>query len=153
MKPITSVALKLLVILLIVSGAFAIPLRAQDDAAVTVSIPFPFIVGEQNIAPGTYQFDLVSQILLSVTDVKTGHEQVFLVRPDRQRAFEPHGRLVFGIFDGHRRLNEIHFPGTNAFSDVIQHHNTSAARAGRCAREEVRLDAAPNHVAARATGK
>lgn len=129
MKPIRSLTARLLVILLIGGGAFAIPLQAQDDAAVTVSIPFPFTVGAANLAPGTYQFTLVSQILLSVTDVKTGHEQVFLVRPDRQRAFEAHARLLFGISEGHRSLNEVHFPGTDRFSDVIQRHNTRTIEA------------------------
>ncbi|HEX4066128.1 MAG TPA: hypothetical protein VHZ09_08880 [Acidobacteriaceae bacterium] len=48
------------VTILIGSGTFAVDLQAQNDLPMTVRIPFPFIMDSHSIAPGTYQFSLVS---------------------------------------------------------------------------------------------
>lgn len=121
MTRFTSLFGKSLLALLIAGGA-ALPtsMQAQDDA-ITVSVPFPFTVGTQSIAPGTYRFRLVSsQFLLSVTNVKTGHEELFAVHPDRQRSVQVRGGLTFGNSAGRSILNEVHFPGTDTFSEVIE---------------------------------
>lgn len=132
MKRTTSLVARSLVILLFGSGCLAIRLQAQNDPAVTVSIPFAFSVRSRSIAPGTYRFGLVSgPFLLSVLNVKTGHEEVFPVRPERQRAFEPHGRLIFRTSEGCSVLNEVHFPGNNVFSEVIQQHRGETIEAKR----------------------
>lgn len=123
MKRTTSLIVKSLVILLIGSGTLADNLQAQTDLAMTVSIPFQFTVGTQNIGPGTYQFSLVSgAFLLSVVNLKDGHRQFFPVRPEQQRAFESHGRLIFSNSDGCSVLSEIYIPGTDSFSEVSQRH-------------------------------
>ena len=133
MKRITLVVVKSLVIILIGSGTLAMNLRAQSDPGMTVSIPFPFAVGTQSIAPGTYRFSQSSDpFLLSVVNVKTGHEEMFPVRPEGERAFEPHGRLVFRKSEGCSVLNEVHFPGTEMFSEVIQRHGAGRIEAERC---------------------
>lgn len=118
--------------LLIVAGSFAANLQAQNDA-ITVSVPFRFTMGTHNIAPGTYQFSLVSsQFLLSVTDVKTGRVEIFDVRPERQDSVEERGRLTFRNSAGHNILSQIHFPDTDTFSAVLGRRpagRTEAARA------------------------
>lgn len=116
----TSIVVKSLVTLLIGSGTLATNLQAQSDE-ITVRVPFPFTLGTQRIASGTYQFSLLSsQFLLSVVNVKTGDREMFDVHPEQQRAVDQHGLLVFRNHDGLRVLNEIHFPGESQFSEVIQ---------------------------------
>lgn len=107
---------------LVGSAALAVNLHAQDES-VTVSIPDPFTVGTQEMMPGTYQFSLQSsQFLLSVTNVRTGDEELFDVRPEQQRIVEQRGHLIFRNSAGRTVLNEIHYPGTNTFSELIQPH-------------------------------
>ena len=120
MNRFRSLITRSLITLLIGSGALAMNLNAQSDA-ITVSVPFPFTVGTQSLAPGTYQFSLSSsRFLLSVTNVKTGDSEMFDVHPDQQRASERRGRLTFRKTEGRSVLNEVHFPGTNLFSELIQ---------------------------------
>ena len=109
------------IIILIGSGTLAINLHAQTDLVETASIPFPFTVGTQSIAPGTYQFNLESgPFLLSVVNVKTGDVEMFAVHPEQQRAVAPHGHLIFRKSEGRRFLNEVHYSGTTMFSEVIE---------------------------------
>ena len=115
-----SLVIQSLATLLIGSATLATNLHGQSNA-VTVSVPFRFAVGTTTIAPGTYQFSLPSsQFMLSVVNVKTGATKIFPVRPERQRGIEQRGRLVFRDAGGDNILNEIHFPGTRVFSEVIQ---------------------------------
>ncbi|HEY3827453.1 MAG TPA: hypothetical protein VGL82_23030 [Bryobacteraceae bacterium] len=112
---------KSLVTLLIGSAALATNLHAQSDDAITIRIPFSFTVGTQNLAPGTYEFSLPSsQFMLSVINVKTGAMEMFNVRPEGQRAIAQYGSVVFRNSEESSSLNEIHFPGTGIFSEVIQ---------------------------------
>lgn len=88
MNRLTSIAVKSLVAIVIGSGTLASNLQAQVDLSMTTSILFPFTVGTETIPPGTYQFSLSSSpFLLAVLNVKTGHEQVFFVRPEEQQNF------------------------------------------------------------------
>ncbi|MGH9586102.1 MAG: hypothetical protein ACRD3F_04075 [Acidobacteriaceae bacterium] len=115
-----SLVIQSLATVLIGSAALATNLQAQSDV-ITVSVPFRFAVGTTTIAPGTYQFSLPSsQFVLSVVNVKTGATKIFPVRPERQRGIEQRSRLVFRNAEGSNVLNEIHFPGTRVFSEVIQ---------------------------------
>ena len=121
MTKFTSLVVTSLATLLIGSATLAINLQAQSDDAITVRVPFSFTVGTQSIAPGTYRFSLLSsQFLLSAVNVKTGDMEMFDVRPEQQRAVDQHGRLVFRNTEGSSVLNEVHFPGTGLFSEVIQ---------------------------------
>jgi len=121
MKRITSFVVQSLVTILIGSGAFAIDLQAQTDLPMTVSIPFPFTMDSHSIAAGTYQFSLVSgQFLLSVLNVKTGEDALFVVRPERGHVREPQGFLIFSKSEGSSVLSEVHFRDTNTFSEVIR---------------------------------
>jgi hypothetical protein len=121
MTKFTSLVVTSLVTLLIDSATLAPNLQAQGDDAITLRVPFSFTVGTQSIAPGTYQFSLLSsQFLLTVVNVKTGDTEIFTVRPERQRAPDQHGRLVFRNSEGSSVLNEVHFPGAGLFSEVIQ---------------------------------
>jgi hypothetical protein len=123
MKRISSLIVKSLVTLLIGGATLATSVQAQEDWAVTATVPFPFTVGKQSIAPGTYQFSLESSLfLLSVTNVKTGDKELFTVRPENQPAIEEHGRIIFRDSDGSNALNEVHFPGTDMFSKLIVRH-------------------------------
>ena len=119
MNRITSLIVTSLVTLLIGSGALAGNLQEQTDLSITASIPFPFTVGTHPIPPGTYRFSLASsQFLLSVLNVKTGHEQVFSVRPEKQRTVESRGRLVFRNSEECSALSQIHFLGTDTFTAI-----------------------------------
>jgi hypothetical protein len=83
------------------------------------SVPFPFTVGTQEMAPGTYEFTLVfSQFLVSVLNVKTWDHEIFPVRPGQQLAVEQGGRLKFRNSNARSILSEIHFPVTDRFSEV-----------------------------------
>lgn len=121
MKRITSLIVQSLIAILIGAGALAGNLQAQSDSGMIVSIPFPFTVGTQTIAPGTYKFSLVSgQFLLSVLNVKTGSQEMFRVHPEQQSALEPHGHLIFRNSEDRSVLNEVHFPSTDTFSEIIE---------------------------------
>lgn len=133
MRRFTSYFAKSLVALLLVGGPFATYMQAQNDA-VTVSVPFRFTMGTHSIAPGMYQFALVSsQFLLSVTNVKTGRVEMFDVRPERQSSVEERGRLTFRNAAGRNVLDQVHFPDTDTFSEVIEPSHagrTESARVG-----------------------
>ena len=121
MKRMIAMLVKPLVITLIGSSLFAPGMQAQSDTAMTFSVPFPFTVGSQTIPPGTYQLSLVSNPFhLSVVDVRHGHRELFSVRPEQQCAVESQGRLLFRKSGSRRLLYEIHFPGSNMFTEVIQ---------------------------------
>jgi hypothetical protein len=120
MKLIPSLVIQSLIATLMGSGMLAEKMQAQSDIAITASISFPFTVGTQRIAPGTYRFRLISPFDLSVMNVKTGDIEMFAVRPEKQRAFEQHGRLIFRSSAGSDVLNEVHFPGADTLSELIQ---------------------------------
>jgi hypothetical protein len=131
MTRLTSLIAKSLLMLLVVSGILATNLQAQSSAF-TVSVSFPFTVDTQTLAPGTYQFSLdFDSFLLSVFDVKTSHEKLFLVRPALQPAVEQRGRLVFRNSEGYRALNEVHLPGSEMFLEVVQGHRAERIEAQR----------------------
>jgi hypothetical protein len=132
MKHIPSLIVKLLVAILIISGLFAINVQAQTDPGMIVSIPFPFTVGTQRIAPGTYDFSMVStQFLLSVRNVITGEKEMFAVRPEQQRASEQKERLIFHHSEGCSVLSEVHFPGTSTFTEVNYRQDVGCVKAKR----------------------
>lgn len=118
-----SVLAKSLLALLIACGTFATTMQAQDGA-ITVSVPFAFTVGSQSLAPGTYQFSLdysalgSDQFLLSVLNVKTSAMELFDVLPQRQRMVEERGHLTFHTSADRHVLAEVHFPGTDTFSEL-----------------------------------
>lgn len=121
MKRTSFLIVSMLVAILI--GTCTSLLSAETESEVTAEIPFPFTVGKQTIAPGTYQFSLVSgQFLLSVRNLKTGHPEMFGVRPEQEYATKPHGRLVFLRCGGSDVLNEIHFREADTFIQVRQPH-------------------------------
>jgi len=129
MTRLTSLIAKSLLTLLMVGGTLATNLQAQSGA-VTVNVPFPFTVDTQTLTPGTYRFSLeFDSFLLSVFDVKASHERLFLVRPALQPAVEQRGHLVFRNSEGYRALNEIHFPGSEMFLEVVQRHRAARMEA------------------------
>lgn len=132
MKRITSLFAKSLFTLLIAGGTLATHLQAQNES-MTVTVPFPFTVGTQCIAPGTYRFSLItSQYMLSVVNLKTGYKEIFAVHPEDQPRSEPSGRLVFRGSDGPRILDELHFAGSDQFSELNkQRHAASPSLASK----------------------
>src|ERR1700741_2235330 len=106
--------------LLIACGTLATNLQAQNDS-VTATVPFPFTVGTQCNAPGTYRFSLMSsQYVLTVLNVNTGDKRIFDVHPEHQPTSEERGLLMFRNSEGPKTLNEIHFPGSDAFSALAE---------------------------------
>ncbi len=121
MTRLTSLTVKSLVTLLIAGGMFATNVHAQSDDTVTIRIPFPFTAGTETVAPGTYQFRLLStHFILAMHNVKTGDMEMFDVRPEEQRAADQNARLVFRNSEGTSVLDEVHFPGSNSFSQVVE---------------------------------
>ena len=130
MKRISSLIAKSLVSILIGSGSLAMNLQAQSDLAMTISIPFQFTVGTHSMEPGTYEFSLVSSpFLVSVLNVKTGHQEMFPVRPAQQLAVEERGHLKFQNSHACRVLDEIHFPGTDRFVELTQRQGVASIAA------------------------
>ncbi len=120
MTRFTSLVTLSLAALLIAGGTMTMNGQTRD-AAITVSVPFPFTVGTQSMRPGTYRFSPGSTpFLLSVFNVKTGDMQMFTVHPERQRSTEQRGHLLFGRFADRSVLNEVHFPGTDEWSELVQ---------------------------------
>jgi hypothetical protein len=117
--------------ILIGSGTLATRLQAQSDSAVRVNIPIAFTVGKQTMAPGTYKLSLTPDpFVLSVVNAKTGDQEMFEVRPEQGRSVEQRGRVVFHRLDGLGVLDEVHFPGADTFSQVIQPHFTKMEAKG-----------------------
>ena len=134
MKRIMSVMMKSLLIVLIGGGVLATSLQAQSEHTVTVRIPFQFTVGRQSIAPGIYRISLSpSTFEMSIVDAKSGHAEMFAVLPEQERALERGGRVVFQKREDRRVLNEVHFPGTDIFIQVIQPHGVERFMAKRSA--------------------
>lgn len=130
MTRITSLILKSLVTILIAGGALAPNLHAQSADAISLRIPFPFTVGAETLAPGTYQFHLLStHFVLAMQNVKTGVMEVFEVRPEAQRTVDEDARLVFRNSEGASVLNEVHFPGAHSFSQVIHRRGSQRTEA------------------------
>ncbi|HKO13737.1 MAG TPA: hypothetical protein VJV22_17340 [Acidobacteriaceae bacterium] len=131
MTRFTSLFAKSLFAVLIAAGSFATSAQAQNDA-ITVSVPFPFAVASQTIAPGTYHFSLDSSdlgssgFLLSITNVRSGVTEMVEVLPEQQHAIEERGRLTFRKSAGRPVLTAVHFSGTNMFSQVIQRHRAGS---------------------------
>jgi hypothetical protein len=125
MTRFTSLITRSLVTLLMAGGALATSLHAQSDEAITVRVPFPFTLGTQSMAAGTYQFSLpTSHFTLAVLNVKTRDMEMFNVHPEQESAIAQEGRLVFRNTDDGSDLNEIHFPGTGMFSEVVERRNS-----------------------------
>lgn len=140
MTRFTSLVTRSLLAFLIGGGIHATNLYAQSDA-ITVSVPFSFTVGRQDVAPGTYRFSLVSsrmessQFVLSLRDVRTGNMELFEVRPEQQPTVAQHGYLLFHKSAGRSVLNEVHFPGTDTFSELIPPRRGAKTRPTRALAE------------------
>lgn len=109
-----------LLMLLVASAVLAVNLHAQDDS-ITVSIPDAFTVGTETMMPGTYQFSLESsEFLISIRNVMTGEKELFDVYPEQQQTVEQRGHLIFRNSAGCSVLHEVHYPGSDTFSELIQ---------------------------------
>lgn len=137
MKRMTSIIVNSLFAILLSGGPFALTAQAQYDAGITVDIPFAFSADGQEIAAGTYQLQLInSNFLMSVRNVNTGNEQMLTVRPETDRSFESHGRLIFEVCNGRRSLAEVHIPGTNLFSETVSGRRRKGVEAASCSKDD-----------------
>lgn len=133
MKGIRLLIVKSLLAAVVVTGPVALTLQAQSSLQITATIPFPFIVGTQSITPGSYQFSLLdSQFLLSVRNVKTGHQELFPVYPGSQQAFESPGCLTFQKSNSSSILTDIYFPNNDTLTQVNGPHVVRGVRTGPC---------------------
>jgi hypothetical protein len=136
MKRMASVIVKSLFAILISGGPLALAAHAQDDPAITANVPFAFSVGNQQIAAGTYQLELTSdRFQLSVSNVLTGHKQIFAMHPEVERKSISQGEVMFQVCDGHIYLAEVHIPGTNRFSETVNGRAQRGAYAAACSKE------------------
>lgn len=104
--------------LLIASGSLVMNGQTIGDA-IKVDVPFAFTVGTQSMAPGTYLFSVDSgPFLLSVVNIKTGAVRMFTVHPERDKTIEDTGHLIFDKFADRHVLNEIHFRGSDEWSEL-----------------------------------
>ncbi len=136
MKSMTSIIVRSLFAILIGGSPLATAF-AQYDPGITVNIPFAFSADGQEIAPGTYQLQLLSSnFLMSVRNVNTFEEQFVTVRPEQTRRVSPEGRLIFQVCEGHSYLTEIHIPGANLFSETIAGRKQKDVEARPCSNED-----------------
>jgi hypothetical protein len=137
MKRISLLVVKSLIAAAVVTGPAALTLQAQSSLEITANIPFPFTVGTRSITPGSYQFSLIgSPFLLSVLNVKTGHQELFPVHPGSQQAFESNGCLTFQTSDRSSVLTNLHFPGTDTLTEVNQRHGARGTESTLCSKSE-----------------
>jgi len=137
MKRIRSLVVKSLIAAVVVLGPAALTLQAQSNLEITATIPFPFVVGTRSITPGSYQFSLMgSPFLLSVLNVKTGHQELFPVHPGGQQAFESNGCLTFQKSDIYSVLTDLHFPGIEALTEVNGTHGVRGPQTRLCSKSE-----------------
>lgn len=128
---------KSLIAAVVVIGPVARTLQAQSNLAITATIPFPFLVGTRSITSGSYQFSLIGDsFLLSVLNLKTGHQEFFPVHPGGQQAFEPDGCLTFQKFESSSVLTDVHFYGTDTVTEVNGPHRVHGPRATLCSKSE-----------------
>jgi hypothetical protein len=136
MKRIRLLVVKSLIAAVLVAGSFALTLQAQSNPGITATIPFPFIVGTRSITPGSYQFTLMgSPFLLSLLNVKTGHQELFPVHPGGQ-AFDSNGCLTFQKSNSSSVLTDVHFPGTDALIQVNGPYVVRGSQARLCSKSE-----------------
>jgi len=137
MKRISSLVVKSLIAAVVVTAPAALTLQAQSNLKITATIPFSFIVGTRSITPGSYQFSLMgSPFLLSVLNVKTGHQELFSVHPGSQQAFESNGCLTFQNSNSSSVLTDLHFPGRDALTQVNGPHDVRAPQKRLCSKNE-----------------
>lgn len=135
MKWIRSLVVKSLIAAVVVTGPAALTLQAQSNLEMKATIPFQFIVGTRSITPGSYQFSLLgSPFLLSVLNVKTGHQELFPVHPGSQQAFESNGCLTFQKSNSSSVLTEIHFPSTDTLTHVNGPHGVPESQTTLCSK-------------------
>lgn len=121
MKRPASLTIQLLLAIFF-GSVLATNLNAQISLPMTVTIPFPFTLDKQEMTPGTYKLSLVSDpLLLSIVNLKNGHEKFFAVSRDYQTSIESRGRLLFHPADGSKQLYEMYFPGSGLWINVLEH--------------------------------
>jgi hypothetical protein len=109
----------LLLMAALVAGSLA-SAPAQTDFSCTAVVDFPFMVGRQTMAPGTYRFSLSENLdQVQIVDVKNGQMKVFPVIHQQEHHVLEDGRLVFNRQAELRQLNQIHFPGTTMFTEIL----------------------------------
>ena len=137
MKRIPLLVIKSLIAAVVVTGPAALTLQGQSNLEMKATIPFSFIVGTRSITPGSYQFSLMgSPFLLSVLNVKTGHQELFPVHPGSQEVFESTGCLTFQKSDNASVLTEVHFPGTDTLTRVNGPHGVQGSQTRLCSKSE-----------------
>jgi hypothetical protein len=136
MKRMNLIIVQSLVAILL-GGGMSATAHAQYDPGITVNVPFAFSADGQEIAAGTYKFQLISSnFLMSVRNVNTGNEQMITVRPEEARKFASSGSLIFQVCEGHSYLAEIHIPGSNLFSETAKGHKRNDAETETCSKDE-----------------
>jgi hypothetical protein len=136
MKRIRLLVVKSLIAAAVVTGPFVLTLQAQSNPEITATIPFPFIVGTRSITSGSYQFTLMgSPFLLSVFNVKTGHQEFFPVHPGSQ-VFESNGCLTFQKSNSSSVLTDIYFPGTGTLTQVNGPYGIRGSQTRLCSKSE-----------------
>lgn len=102
----------------------AIPLLASPIASAQtkamVRIPFAFTANHQNLPPGYYKLELLSDRFLCFTDNLTGkHQGVIMVQPNSAGYIESRGSLRFLVSDYRHYLMEIRFAGSSIHSAPV----------------------------------
>ena len=108
-----------------IGGMLALGAQTATAQSVTATTPFAFSAGSQSYPAGTYQFTLVSQWSLSIRNVNGGGERFFAVHPEETGPLASHGKLSFGISEGHRTLQAVYVPGTDIAAELLQHDPSS----------------------------
>lgn len=131
MKTLSLSFAKLLFTILMGCGLLAVNAQAQDYHTITVTVPFAFLLNGRSIAPGTYRLRLISEWLLSIRNLRSGREQMVIVRPE-QGGQTTEGCLLFDRFEGHTDLAEMYLPGSEAYTEFLGRHRTGNSGARVC---------------------
>jgi hypothetical protein len=85
---------------------------------ITATTPFSFSVANQQYPPGTYQFTLIPEGLLSIQNAD-GKKNIFPIRPEGRGPFGSNARLTFYKCKGHNELLAVYIPGTDMTAGLI----------------------------------
>lgn len=128
MRRTVSRVIKSLATILIGCAGFSPSLQAQNDPVLTATVPFPFVVGTLQFAPGTYRLGLEPGLFeLFIMNAKNSHMKLVAVHSGRQCAVELHGKLLFRTSGVRSFLSEIYFPGSDTCTELI--HSRRAGKA------------------------
>lgn len=91
---------------------------AQTSASFSksVTVPFEFTADHLQMPAGDYRIRLLSDYLISLTNIETAKTQLVMVRPEGGGLIETRGRLIFQRAGTEYSLTQVRVAGTKFYS-------------------------------------